>query len=212
MLKRSTAGGRCVDLALDDDAAYDAAVLLLACLLVSMPSARDVAARYAAAVVVVERALPSGTVQKSQGFYVASSGVLVTVLPGAKVGDAVSVDDDEGDDDGGVISAVDDDGLALVDVKGKVDVAALGVSRSGKPSTWMVGLSREKGAVQGALGGLEEDRGGRWRLLLPLPRGAPVLDDNNDVVAVAVRGLGGGQLEAVSVARVKALVARLPKS
>ena len=186
--------------------------LVLALLLVAMPSAKDVATRYAAAVVVVERSLASGAVQKSQGFFVSSSGVLVTVLPGAKVGDVVSVDDDEGSDDTGVVSAVDEDGLALVDVKGVVDVAALGVSRSGKPSTWMIGLSRDHGAVQGALGGLEEDRGARWRLLLPRPRGAPVLDDNNEVVAVAVKGLGGGQLEAVTVARVKALVARLPKS
>lgn len=179
---------------------------------VAMPSAKDVASRYAAAVVVVERALPSGQTQKSQGFFVSSNGVLVTVLPGARVGDVVSVDDDEGSDDKGVVSAVDEDGLALVDVKGAVDVAALGVSRSGKPSAWMVGLSRDHGAVQGALGGLEEDRGARWRLLLPLPRGAPVLDDNNEVVAVAVRGLGGGQLDALPIARVKALVARLPKS
>lgn len=187
-------------------------LLSLALALLALPSAKDVAARYANAVVVVERALPSGQTQKSQGFFLSSNGVLCTVLPGARVGDAVVVDDDEGSDDNGVVSAVDEDGLALVDVKGVVDAAALGVSRSGKASTWMVGLSREKGAVQGVVGGVEEDRGDRWRLLLPLPRGAPVVDDNNDVVAVAVRGLGGGQIEALTVSRLKALVARLPKS
>lgn len=186
-------------------------MLLLALALLALPSAKDIAARYADAVVIVERALPAGNLQQSQGFFLTSSGVLCTVLPGANVGDAVSIDDDDGDDDRGVVTAIDDDGLALVEVDVVADVAALGVSGSGEPSTWMVGLTRERGAVQGAVGGLTEKSGDRWRLLLPLARGAPVLDDKNLVVAVAVRGRGGGQTDALPVARLKALVARLPK-
>lgn len=192
--------------------------VLIALLLIAAPSAppaaKTVATRYAAAVAVVERAAAGTTTQKSQGFFISSNGLLCTVLPGAKAGDEVSIDNDEVRR--GVVSVVDEDGLALVDVAGAVDVDALGVSISEKPSTWMVGLSRVKAgngtAVQGAVGGLEGDTHGRWRLLLPLPRGAPVLDDKNQVVAIAVVSRGGGFIDALPIQRLKALVARLPKS
>jgi len=173
-----------------------------------LPAAQAIAARYDRAVVVVERPQSSGAVQKSQGFFISSTGLLCTILPGARVGDVVVIDNDE--IRGGAVVVVDEDGLALVAVNGATDVAALGVSAGGKPSLWMVGLSRSDAGVQGALGGLEGESGGRWRLLLPLPRGAPILDDKNDVVAIAVVGRGGGLLEALPVKRLKALVARLP--
>lgn len=175
-----------------------------------LPAAQAIAARYEPAVVVVERPQASGSVQKSQGFFISSTGLLCTILPGARVGDVVVVDND--DIRGGVVVVIDEDGLALVAVNEAIDVAALGVSAGEKPSPWMVGLSRSDAGVQGALGGLESESAGRWRLLLPLPRGAPILDEKNDVVAIALVGRGGGLLEALPVRRLKALVARLPKA
>lgn len=198
------------------------AIVVVVLALAAMPAPQSVAARYAAAVVVVERATPAGT-QKSQGFFLSASGVLCTVLPGARPGDAVVVrgepDDAAGGTAGdeaaaGVVSVVDDEGLALVQVSVEVHRvhAALGVSSSEQPSTWLVGLSRDKGGVQGALGGVERRGADRWSLLLPLPRGAPILDDDNAVVAIALTSRGGGQIEALPVWRLKALAARLPKS
>ena len=175
-----------------------------------LPAAKAIATRYESAVAVVERPQSSGSVQQSQGFFVSSGGLLCTVLPGAAVGDVVVVDND--DIRGGVVVVIDEDGLALIAVNEAEDVAALGVSAGEKPSLWMVGLSRSEAGVQGALGGLEGESGGRWRLLLPLPRGAPILDEKNDVVAIAMVGRGGGLLEALPVKRLKALVARLPKT
>ena len=175
-----------------------------------LPAAKAIASRYESAVAVVERPQSSGAVQRSQGFFISSAGLLCTILPGAAVGNVVVVDND--DIRGGVVVVIDDDGLALIAVNDATDVAALGVSAGEKPSLWMVGLSRSESGVHGALGGLEGESGGRWKLLLPLPRGAPILDDKNDVVAIAVVGRGGGLLDALPVRRLKALVARLPKT
>ncbi|MDP2345057.1 MAG: hypothetical protein Q8O67_29200 [Deltaproteobacteria bacterium] len=188
-------------------------VVVAALLAVGMPLPQEVARRYAGAVVVVERAVPDRAPQKSHGFFVSSAGLLCSLLPGAREGDAVIVHADKAED--GVVVVVDGDGLALVQVKGVVDVAALGVSAKETPTRWLVGLARADGGVQGMLGGLEAalpNQGDRWRVMLPLPRGAPILDEHNDVVAIAVKGLGGGLIEALPVRHLKALAAKLNKS
>ncbi len=195
-----------------------ASIVVVAVALAALPVPKEVAARYAAAVVVVERST-SGGLQKSQGFFVSSSGLLCTVLPGAKAGDVVMVRGDEAQR--GAVAAVDDEGLALVQVQGTIDPArpwaALGVSVTEKPSTWMVGLWRDKDGVQGASGGVEHrlaDKSSeeRWLLLLPAPRGAPIVDSDNAVVAIAMSSRGGGSIDALPVRRLKQLAARLPKS
>ena len=184
-----------------------------------MPLPQEVARRYAAAVVVVE--LPLGTAGvaiKSQGFFVSSAGLLFTLLPGAHAGDAVSVSGEQ--DAAGVVVVVDGDGLALVQVKDVVDGAALGVSAQEQATQWLVGLARADAGVQGMLGGRETGddtpakagpNGERWRVLLPVPRGSPILDDKNEIVAVAVKGLGGGLIEALPARRLKVLAARIAK-
>jgi hypothetical protein len=70
-----------------------------------------------------------------------------------------------------------------------------------------VGLVRDEGGVRGVAGEVVEERGDRWRLLLPVPRGAPILDERNDVVAVATASHGAGAIDAVPVARLRALAA-----
>jgi hypothetical protein len=190
-------------------------VVVAAALAAGMPLPQEVARRYGAAVVVVERPGGDRPPQRSQGFFVSSTGLLCSLLPGAREGDAVIVHSEtpRGDQpEAGVVVVVDVDGLALVQVKDVVDVAALGVSTKETPTRWLVGLAREGAGVQGMLGGLEgvpPDRGDRWRVMLPLPRGAPILDEANDVVAIAVKGLGGGLVEALPVGKLKALAARL---
>ncbi len=173
-----------------------------------MPQPQEVARRYAGAVVVVAVA-GADRPESSQGFFVSSTGLLCTLLPGAHVGDAVLVSADKVE--AGVVVVVDADGLALVQVKEAVDVAALGISSRQRPTRWLVGLARAEAGVQGMLGGVEHQAPDRWRVMLPLPRGAPILDDDNDVIAIAVRRLGGGLIDALPVQRLKALAARLPK-
>ena len=176
-----------------------------------MPLPQEIARRYAGAVVVVERGAEGRKPQQSQGFFISSGGLLCTLLPGAAVGDAVRVRG-QGAWQQGFVVVVDTDGLALVQVEAGAVVDALGVSQHERPTQWLVGLVRQESSVQGMLGGLEERGDDRWRVMLPLTRGAPILDDHNDVVAVAVKGLGGGLIEAVPVRRLKALAARMIKS
>jgi len=164
-----------------------------------------VADRYGAAVVVVRHGE-----RRAHGFFVSSDGVLATVLPGARPGDRVTVGDL---DEAGAVAVVDDDGLALVRVPTAADTprAALAVANDdGAAGRWLVGLSRdERGGVEGTLGDVVERDDARWRVLLPLPRGAPVLNDRAVVVAVAARGHVAGVVEAVPSARLRQLAARL---
>lgn len=190
------------------------AVVVAAVVASGMPLPQEVARRYAGAVVVVERSVPDRAVQKSQGFFVSSAGLLCSLLPGAQAGDAVTVQGDKAEEQAaaGVVVVVDAQGLALVQVESVVDVAALGVSAKETPTRWLVGLARADAGVQGMLGGLEAalpNQGDRWRVMLPLPRGAPILDEQNDVVAIAGKGLGGGLIEALPVRHLKALAAKL---
>lgn len=170
----------------------------------AIPAAKGVARRYAEAIVTVERS--SGAA--SQGFFLSSSGMLCTVLPGAAVDEAVTVTGEVGGVPA-VIVAIDPDGLALVNLvtAPTSPLTALGVSGDGTMSRWLVGLSRGKRGVEAVVGG--EEQGG---LLLPVPRGAPILNDRDDVVAVAKKGLGGGRIEHIPVARVRALAQRLRAS
>jgi hypothetical protein len=170
-----------------------------------VPPAQAVADRYGAAVVVV---VAGG--RRAHGFFVSSDGVLCTVLPGAAPGDAVVID---GSDAAGSVAVVDDDGLALVVVPTASGVvrAALGVATGDALSDrWLVGLARdEHGVVRGSLGDVVDKDAAHLRLLLPLPRGAPVLNGKHDVVAVAVVGHNAGVVQAVPASRVLALAARL---
>jgi hypothetical protein len=176
--------------------------LALALHLLAVPVPRPFVDRYGAALVDVD-VDGSGAAVPVQGFFVSSSGVLCTVLRGAAVGDRVDVD---GRAAAGVVGAVDEDGLALVVVADAVDVTAVAVADKARPTRWLMGLYRdEKGRPAGTVGGVDVG----WRLLLPLPKGAPVLDEAGKVVAVVVRARGGGVVDAVPVDRVRALAARL---
>ena len=167
----------------------------------AIPAAQGVARRYAEAIVTVERSSRAS----SQGFFVSSSGMLCTVLPGAAVDEVVTVTG-EGGSLPAVVVAIDADGLALVNLRTPPlsPLTALGVSGDGTLSRWLVGLSRGKQGVEAVVGGEEQGL-----LLVPVPRGAPVLNDRDDVVAVARKGLGGGRIEHIPVARVRALAHRL---
>jgi hypothetical protein len=149
--------------------------------------------------------------QRVQGFFVSSDGMLCTVLPQARVGDRVFVGDDA-DATPGVVAMIADDGLALVTVPTSVDRprAALGVADDDAVAgRWLTGLAMdERGVVQGFLGDTIKRQPGRWQVLLPLPSGAPILDERAAVVAVAVGAHLGGVVDALPVALLRALAAR----
>jgi hypothetical protein len=188
---------------------------LLLCLALLAPSARalpsavDVARRYADAVVRVARPCPTTTTActavSAQGFFVSSAGMLVSVLPGVVRGDVVEVTDG-GSTRRGRVDAVDDDGLALVQIEPAPDapVTALAVAERAGAGRWLIGLHRDDRGVQAVVGGEERDN----RLLVPVPRGAPVLDERLEVVAIARRSRGGGSIDALPVARLHALAKR----
>ena len=172
--------------------------------LTALPPANELARRYADAVVMVDHdddgAGPHAA-SHSQGFFVSSSGLLCTVLPRADLGDAVVVVGAERFM--GTVVAVDvDDGLALVSVPldAQTPVTAVGLSVEGARSRWLVGLMRDARGVSAVVGG-EEEHG----LLLPVPRGAPVFNADNVVIAVARASKGGGTITVIGVDRVKAL-------
>lgn len=176
----------------------------------AVPSPVDVARRYADAVVVVTR--PCGALAtspcnhtRSQAFFVSSDGLLATVLPGASSGDVVEVDDG-GAKRAGLVRVSDDDGLALVQLEPAPDapVTALAVGEGGGGQRWLIGLQRDHRGVQAVVGGEETAS----RLLVPVPRGAPILDERLQVVAIARRNRGGGTIDALPVARLRALATR----
>lgn len=176
----------------------------------ALPAAADVARRYADAVVMVERPCPPGGPSAlscepgSQGFFVSSTGLIATFLPGLREGALVSVRGDS-DAEGAIVVVVDPDGLAILRLQTAPTspVTALAVSPTGKKGRWLIGLSREARGVQAVVGG-EEPQG----LLVPVPRGAPILNEDHEVVAVCRRGRGGGLIDAVPVARLQALARR----
>lgn len=171
-----------------------------------LPPANAFARRYDEAIVVVRHdddGPGPHAAREQQGFFVSSTGVLCTVLHGAAIDDLVDVVGAAPMQ--GRVVAVDDDGLALVQVvvDEATPVTALGLSRDGRFTPWLVGLAREARGVSAVIGG--EERSG---LLVPVPRGAPVLDDNGAVVAIATRNRGGGAVAALPVARLQALATR----
>jgi len=177
----------------------------------ALPAAQAVARRYAEAIVTVARADAKG---ESQGFFVSSSGVACTVLVGASVGDAVTITGEQGAQAGAVV-VVDPDGLALVALSAQpaTPITALDVARVARAGAdaWLVGLAREKAGVAGVVGG----RDGDGIALVPVPRGAPLLSTESgvdSVVAVALRGKGGGRVQIVEAARVLALAKRLARA
>jgi hypothetical protein len=189
--------------------------LLLLCLALvtpaapAAPSAVDVARRYADAIVRVVRpcskTAPTCTPIVAQGFFVSSTGMLASVLPGVVRGDLVEVDD-------GVatrrarVDAVDADGLALLQLEPGPDtpVTALAVASRMAGGPWLIGLHRNERGVQAVVGGAERDA----RVLLPVPRGAPILDERLQVVAIARRSRGGGSTDTLPVDRLQALASR----
>ncbi len=173
----------------------------------ALPPAAVFATRYGDAVVEVAFDVDGAGPKKpqhSQGFFVSSSGLLCTVLDGAEVSSAVLV---TGVGLGtGTVVAVDRTGLALVQTTTTEPVTALGVSRDGAHSRWLIGLSRGPKGTQAVLGG---DDDAPHTLLLPLPRGAPVLNDAGEVVAVVRYQKGGGRSVVVDVAVMTTLAASL---
>lgn len=175
----------------------------------AMPSPVDVARRYADAIVVVTRPCPTKagacTVVTAQGFFVSSAGLLASVLPGVVRGDVVEVGDGA-TTRRGLVDAVDDDGLALVRLEPapEAPLTALAVADRTAARRWLVGLHRDDRGVQAVVGGEEQGA----RLLVPVPRGAPILDEALQVVAIARRSRGGGSIEALPVERLHALAKR----
>lgn len=176
----------------------------------ALPPAAEFATRYGDAVVEVafdvDGAGPKKQ-QRSQGFFVSSSGLLCTVLDGAHVGSAVLV---TGAGLGtGTVVAVDRTGLALVQTTTTEPVTALGVSRDGAHSRWLIGLVRGPRGTSAVLGG---DDDAPHTLMLPVPRGAPVLNDAGEVVAVVRFQKGGGRSVVVDVAVMTTLATTLPRT
>ncbi len=171
-------------------------------MVVSLPPAQAIAARYSEAVVSV--AVVDSKVA-SQGFFASSSGLTCTVLPGVKVGARVVVQGDSTAYHGMVVIA-DDDGLALVALDEALanPITALGV-RATAPVGWLVGLQRDaQRGVEAVVGGEETSPD---VLLVPVARGAPILRDDT-VVAIARKSLGGGRVTIIPASRIQALAKR----
>jgi hypothetical protein len=101
----------------------------------ALPPAAVFATRYGDAVVEVTfdvDGVGPKKPQRSQGFFVSSSGLLCTVLDGANAGDVVEVQAELGHIAGMVVAA-DRSGLVLVQASltSTTPVSALGVSRDG---------------------------------------------------------------------------------
>lgn len=178
----------------------------------ALPPAAVFATRYGDAVVEVSFDVDGAGPKKpqhSQGFYVSSSGLLCTVLDGVDVGDLVDVHADAASTTATVM-AVDRRGLVLLQTTtstSAVPVTALGVSRDGVHSRWLIGLVRGPKGTSAVLGG---DDDAPHTLMLPVPRGAPVLNDAGDVVAVVRFQKNGGRSVVLDVAVLTALVQTLP--
>lgn len=181
----------------------------------ALPPAAVFATRYGDAVVEVAFDVDGPgpkKVQRSQGFFVSSSGLLCTVLDGADVGDVVEVYAEGGSITGAVV-ADDRSGLVLVQASltsttpVTAPVSALGVSRDGVHSRWLIGLSRGPKGTSAVLGGDDDTP---HTLMLPVPRGAPVLNDAGEVVGVVRYQKNGGRSVVLDVAVMTTLAQTLP--
>ena len=174
----------------------------------ALPAAKEVAERYADAVVEVRVADGTRKPRASQGFYVSSSGILCAVLRGIPVGTAVEISPGSASPRRGVVVAVNDNGLALVqaDLGAHTIVTALGLQPEGPSTTshahatWRLGLVRDSRGVQAVVGAADHHG-----TLVPVDVGAPILDQSLAVVAVAIRRRGGGRIDTVDVAPLRAL-------
>jgi hypothetical protein len=180
-------------------AALPASSLLWSQSAMALPPAASVARRYAEGVLHLE--LQGPVAKKAQGFFVSSSGLLCTVMTRIKVGDRLAVSGDAFVGHADVVAA-DADGLALAQLTPApaTPVTALGMSPDGTRSRWLVGLMRSDKGVSAVVGG-EEAVG----MMVPVPQGAPILNDRDDVVAVVSRRRGGGTVDVIASARVLAL-------
>lgn len=184
--------------------------LSLALALAPPLSVEAAAARYGPALAT----LHYGEAQQSVAFFVSSAGMAATALP-ADVA-AVVVEGAGGERRPGRVVARDADGVALVQIeRTAADAAplpALAVAAEDRvfaPQVWLLGLGVVEGRVEPALGGLRRvDDRGRWRLDLPLERGAPVVHDGQ-VVAVVVARDGRTASVAVAAGRLRALAGQV---
>ena len=142
-----------------------------------------------------------GRAQPAHGFFVSSSGMLCTVMPRLDVGHRLEVSADAFVGHA-VVVAADSDGLALAELTPAppAPMTALGLSPAGTGSRWLVGLMRSAKGVSAVVGAAEA-----VGVMVPVPVGAPILNDADDVVAVASRRRGGGIVDVIPAARVIAL-------
>jgi len=185
-----------------------ALALFLALAATAPPSVEAAAARFGPALVTVRWAEAG----ESAGFFVASSGTAVAVVP-AGVSEVV-IELAGGARRAGRVVVRGAEGLALVELARKPDEAprlpALAVAEQDRvlaPEVWLVGLGLAEGQAAPSLGGLRRvDPRGRWRLDLPLGPGAPVLYEGR-VVAVVVERDGRTASVALPASRLRALAA-----
>lgn len=176
------------------------------------PSVEDAAQRFGPAMLTVRH----GQDEASVGFFVSSSGTLATALPAGVT--EVVVELSSGARRPGRVLARDESGVALVALqRTAADTAllpALAVSDEDRviaPQVWLLSVGVVEGRVEPSLGGLRRvDERGRWRLDLPVERGAPVLLDGR-VVAVVVARDGRTASVAAPAGRLRALASRLPR-
>ena len=180
-------------------------LLVLATSSRGLPPSHDLARRYGDAVVTVDDT--SDAAVASQGFFVSSSGLLCTVLTAPVVGDSVEVVGSQRWR--GTVVAVAADGLVLVAValEAVAPVAAIGLSVDGRHGLWMVGLQRDVRGVSAVVG--SDEPGG---VLLPVARGAPVLNEGGHVVAIARGSKGGGTITVIEVAALRTLATQYASS
>jgi hypothetical protein len=180
-----------------------------------LPSVQAMATRYGDALIVV---YTRDGARAGTGFLVATRGIGITALAGARTGDDVVVELASGERRKGTVVGVDASSPLVVVEIVKLDkdaaFAALGISQAGKKldaSGWLLGLDvGQDGASQASLGGLRRvDADGAWHVDLPCGPGAPILDRSGRVVAVATARAGQTAAKGVSVDRVRALVQAL---
>lgn len=191
--------------------------LLLAVATAPPPSVEAAAARFGPALVTVRWAVD----QSSTGFLVSSTGTLATTLPEGI--EEVVVELAGGDRRPGRLLTRDAEGVALVSLTlGDAPTAlpstmllpALAVASEDRvlaPQVWLLGVAVVEGRVEPSLGGLRRvDDRGRWRLDLPLDRGAPVLFEDR-VVAIVLARDGRTASIAVPSSHLRALAARVAR-
>ena len=176
------------------------------------PSPAHFARRYGESVAVV---YTRDGARAGLGFFIATSGALLTSIPRAKVGDDVIVELPSVERRAGQV-AVRDKASALALVKLKLldrdgAFSALGLSSSDglvAMDAWIIGLAvDDNGRASPAVGGLRRiDDDGAMLLDLPCDIGAPVLNPSGRVVAVVIGREGRTLARAMPIAKVRAFL------